>query len=222
MRPRIHGTSSVGGITPAQGQHFEGYTLNALSTAASNLQYQPSDVPSPPPPTNSQEDESTSIRAAYVPPRIAESQGVDAIRSHEDDSQDRESDPGSDDSPAFLGSSSAFGFMTEVRRALHPTNAHPGSNCHVSPGAFFRSKPSWLGSFELEGHYLNLSPPGFVSPPRHTADMLLNSYWSRAHPLVPFIHRPSFMKRFDPVSRSSPSELSLLCSHFKFLTSIFL
>lgn len=33
-------------------------------------------------------------------------------------------------------------------------------------------------------------------PPRHEADTLLESYWTRFHTLYPFLHRPSFTKRY--------------------------
>lgn len=108
-------------------------------------------------------------------------------------------DSGQEDSPAFLGSSSAVGFMTEVYQTLKPSDEQRGSNeprMLASIDGASQAPSSWFGNFETEGPSTRLVSPDFVIPPRQTADSVLNNYWLGAHPLQPFLYPPSFMKRY--------------------------
>lgn len=45
----------------------------------------------------------------------------------------------------------------------------------------------------------------YFLPPRRLADHILNCYWEYAHPLYPFFHPPTFMKRYEKLWESDRS-----------------
>lgn len=98
--------------------------------------------------------------------------------------------------PAFLGSSSAVGFMTEVyqifgSRESRTSNAVDGSNSTPRPGP-----SSWFSHQKGGAASLSLISSEFMIPQRVVADKLLDSYWIGAHPLQPFIHQRTFRERY--------------------------
>lgn len=88
--------------------------------------------------------------------------------------------------------------MTEVRRTLKPGAKETGNGRgrhQAHPDNEFRSRGSWFGYPDPEEHSLEYASQDLVIPSRHTADALLDSYWSGGHTLQPFIYKLSFMKR---------------------------
>ncbi|RDL36234.1 uncharacterized protein BP5553_06846 [Venustampulla echinocandica] len=114
--------------------------------------------------------------------------------------------PGSEDSPAFLGSSSAVGFMAEVYetfRGRNKSTSKDDSQTFTSRNETCTSPPPWLGYSGNEGD--EMTSPNFVVPPKRIADRYLQSYWDGAYPLQPFISRRTFMRRYDYIWSSHPS-----------------
>lgn len=114
---------------------------------------------------------------------------VSTSKSENDEAQ-------SNDSPAYLGSSSAVGFMAEVYQTFGSVDntASKGSEGSVSTPS--RLPPaSWLAFSRSEPASLVSLASEFMIPPKSTADRLVESYWTGAHPLQPVISRRTFVRR---------------------------
>lgn len=100
-------------------------------------------------------------------------------------------------SPGFLGTSSAVGFMDEVCRTLNSEKKDDSRHSmpHLSSvHQAHLSAPSWFG---ISGNDDSTSRivVDYVLPPRRTADALLESYWQGAHPLLPMINKKHFLSQ---------------------------
>ncbi|KAK2749281.1 hypothetical protein FQN55_003606 [Onygenales sp. PD_40] len=87
---------------------------------------------------------------------------------------------------AFFGSSSAAGFIRQVRKAIdvkmgHPPEEHSGSPA-LENGRFSTMRPIRKSNSQSQYDGAN-----YVLPPRKTADALLDTYWKLVHPLYPFL-----------------------------------
>ena len=58
-----------------------------------------------------------------------------------------------------------------------------------------------MGDLSHDDHALSQD---FAIHPKKTADALLHDYWIGAHPLQPFLHKGTFMKRFVFLSCTAP------------------
>lgn len=98
--------------------------------------------------------------------------------------------------PVYLGSSSAIGFMAEVRRTLDASGESFGASGQTpnSTASGLVASP-WIPRSQFEGMQPSSLASGFMVPPKPFCDQLVNSYWLGAHPLQPFIHHRSFMER---------------------------
>jgi hypothetical protein len=97
-------------------------------------------------------------------------------------------------SPAYLGSSSAVGFMSEVYQTFKSGNSGNTTNDNGDLASHDQDHAPWFGRAGLIGDSHSIMAD-FVVPPRRIADGLVHHYWEGAHPLQPFIHKGTFMKR---------------------------
>lgn len=104
-------------------------------------------------------------------------------------------------SPAFLGSSSAVGFASEVYQTFKSGNGDStniqGQGNLASHDNHTGSSALWFGhaTGPLEEYQAQSVMADFVIPPRKIADGLVCNYWESAHPLQPCILKGTFMKR---------------------------
>lgn len=101
-------------------------------------------------------------------------------------------------SPPYLGRASAVGFMEEVIETLKPAEAlatKPLNRGTAAAEAPESSPSSWFAGNSRDQDSVVLGVD-LVLPPRRTADSLLRSYWTGAHPLLPIIHKSSFSARY--------------------------
>lgn len=108
-------------------------------------------------------------------------------------------EPPLENSPAFLGNSSAVGFMSEVYQTLKSGDKSNGtheSELPIPEEDKLSSRSLWFGHQGNEDSGMGSMIPDFVVPPKRIADNLLNQYWRGAHPLQPFIHQGTFMIQF--------------------------
>ncbi|KAJ5100107.1 hypothetical protein N7532_007108 [Penicillium argentinense] len=90
-------------------------------------------------------------------------------------------------SQGFFGSSSAAGFMRQIKTAVDKRVSSPDRR-PSSPGISPRS--SLLAG---RNERTQVTAPNYVLPPRRTADNLMDVYWDYVFPLYPFVDR-SHMK----------------------------
>lgn len=103
-------------------------------------------------------------------------------------SRNVEKEPSAEKSPAFLGSSSAVGFMSEVSKALNENNSNQLTQQSLSR----ENSAPWFSDSEEEED--NVGPQEYSIPLRRTADDYLNGYWKGSHPLQPYVCQQTFMK----------------------------
>ncbi|KXJ88644.1 FAD dependent oxidoreductase-domain-containing protein [Microdochium bolleyi] len=152
----------------------------------------------------------TRERRKQTPP------GEEAVlRRHQDQSQDPSAsavdEQQDEDSPGFLGSSSAIGFMSEVCRTFKAAGGAPSSvdNRMTTPNSHEGNPSPDAQWFERPGRRVarhQTLTAECVVPPRKVADSLLEYYWNGAHPLQPFIHRGIFMKRYHALWSNSTDD----------------
>lgn len=87
-------------------------------------------------------------------------------------------------SQGFFGSSSAAGFMRQIKTAIDKRISSPDTRSSVPA-------PSIHSSFLSGPHERTASdksrPQDYVLPPRRTADRLMGVYWDYVFPLYPFV-----------------------------------
>lgn len=86
---------------------------------------------------------------------------------------------GKQQNSGFSGPGSTAAFMNAVRQVVDPP-----TNSHITP----LPKPQSLVPAE---------PISYALPPRREADALLQVYWEYVHPIYPFLHRPTFERRYQ-------------------------
>lgn len=84
-------------------------------------------------------------------------------------------------SQGFFGSSSAAGFMRQIKTAVDKRVSSPGERLS-DPDIAFRS--SLLSERTARSRS---AIPDYVLPPRRIADSLMNVYWDYVFPLYPFV-----------------------------------
>jgi hypothetical protein len=92
----------------------------------------------------------------------------------------------------FLGHSSAAGFMREVQESAGQINYPPGAAEHGASSIVSRKTPKRTKGGKDE---LMLLLENLILPPRRVADVYLEQYWERVHPLFPVLVKPTFMAR---------------------------
>ncbi|ETS76295.1 hypothetical protein PFICI_11682 [Pestalotiopsis fici W106-1] len=108
-------------------------------------------------------------------------------------------------SPAYLGSSSAVGFMSEVYQTFKSGNGGNSTNDNADVTAHDQNYAPWFGrAGSMEDS--NSIMADFVVPPRKIADGLIHHYWEGAHPLQPFIHKGTFMKRYNELWQTDTAD----------------
>jgi hypothetical protein len=104
-----------------------------------------------------------------------------------------------ENSPAYLGSSSAVGFMSEVYETFKSSDGGGSSHEIGELDSREEKDASHAPWFSRPGQVHSQTQSlmaDFVIPPRRIADDLVNHYWKGAHPLQPFIHQGTFMDRY--------------------------
>lgn len=102
----------------------------------------------------------------------------------------------------YFGPSSTVTLLDKVRRAVYQKHSSDESvhakkaaaSCagyHDGTGSISQASKGSLGIFKSRPSLI-----GMTVPPRVEADILLGSYWTAIHSLYPFLHRPSFEKRY--------------------------
>ena len=96
----------------------------------------------------------------------------------------------------FFGSSSAAGFMHQIKTAIDKTISSPDAHS-ATPNLAVRSSL-------LSGRHDDLPSDtsyadDYVLPPRRTADRLMNVYWDYVFPLYPFVDSTSMKFEYTKV-----------------------
>jgi hypothetical protein len=92
----------------------------------------------------------------------------------------------------YFGPSSTFSLLDDTYKAIH-ARSRGGSSHDLGRRPSVRARDTRARNEPGIGT-LNLS-----LPPRDEADELMDSYWTWVHSLYPFLHRPSFEKRYRSV-----------------------
>ncbi|KAE8379700.1 fungal-specific transcription factor domain-containing protein [Aspergillus bertholletiae] len=103
----------------------------------------------------------------------------------------------------FFGPSSTISFLSHARRAMGQHESGPGAYPSKSglPG-ILRHEGIGIRGRSLSSVRITSKPSisqaeyQFSIPPRQKADALLDSYWTYVHSLYPYLHRPSFTKKY--------------------------
>lgn len=95
----------------------------------------------------------------------------------------------------FFGSSSAAGFMRQIKTAVDKRVSSPDRR-PSSPDIALHSN---LLPGRNEKHQSTV--PNYVLPPRRTADCLMDVYWDYVFPLYPFIDRTHMKGEYDKIWR---------------------
>jgi hypothetical protein len=105
---------------------------------------------------------------------------------------------GDNNSPSFLGSASAVGFMKEVYGSFH-TGVQGTSAASVgtpeSPDPAFPATSTWFHDHGAGQDDIALSMEEFLLPPQRSADAFLHTYFDVIHHEMPVFHKPTFLQR---------------------------
>lgn len=112
-------------------------------------------------------------------------------------------------SQGFFGSSSAAGFMRQIKMAVDKRIASPQ---HLEPVQDIAIPPSLMrtGSDRVQPAVAD-----YVLPPRKTADSLMDVYWDYVFPLYPFVDRAQMKAEYYKIwTGDSPQydENMLMCT----------
>jgi hypothetical protein len=128
----------------------------------------------------------------------AHGSGTDLGRNRQPVTSDMANTDGDNNSPSFLGSASAVGFMKEVYGSFH-TGVQGTSAASVdtpkSSGPAFPATSTWFYDHGAGQDDIALSMEEFLLPPRRSADAFLHTSFDVIHPEMPVFHKPTFLQR---------------------------
>ncbi|CZR67077.1 uncharacterized protein PAC_16976 [Phialocephala subalpina] len=118
-----------------------------------------------------------------------------------------QNDNADDNTPSFLGTSSAVGFMKEVYGVFEADRQDASTVSRDTPGSvetLFPATSLWFNDRGAEDDDVQPSMQELLLPPRRTADELLHSYFNVVHPEMPVFYKPSFLQRYERLWTGSP------------------
>lgn len=102
---------------------------------------------------------------------------------------------GASPSNEFYGGSSAAHFMCQVKETIpRPISENDRTRPSRLKSNGAKTSSPGSGSYDFSASAL---PENLSLPTRDLADMLLDKYWTKAHSLYPFIHKPSFVSAYE-------------------------
>lgn len=114
----------------------------------------------------------------------------------------------------FYGASSALSFMRLVEAATSAERHEPGRTGSSTTPNSRSARYSMLAGRGL-GRDAHVDPSLWALPPRHTADNLVNCYFTYVYSLYPFIHQQAFMEAYHDVwydgSKQKSREHAFFC-----------
>ena len=134
------------------------------------------------------EEQNSSSEPEQAPPNEADAMGASSVSD--------ETSP--QESTQYYGSSSGIAFMRTICQVLGDKGPEEGFSENVPPSAqatnldFQQSMRSELLKLFPKFEGPRFRPDLFALPSRSLSDTLLANYWTRVHPLCPFLHRPTF------------------------------